>query len=139
MRRKTVLSLGLVALAGITACSGSSQQENAELCQDLTNLQATVASLESPARDATVGDVRGNLDKLDGTWGAVHDDPEVPDDEDAALLQSQQDYRDAIEGVGDDDAFEPYEPATRGIAEGLMRSYQAVRVRLVCPSYLQPG
>jgi hypothetical protein len=134
-----VLSLGLVALAGLAACSGSSPSDNAELCQDLTNLQATAAFLESPPRDATVGDIRGNLDKLDGTWDAVHDSPEVPDDEDAALLQSQQDYRDAIEGVGDDDPFEPYEPATRGIAEGLMRSYQAVRVRLVCPSYLQPG
>ena len=121
------------------ACSHSSSAANAELCQDLTNLQATVSFLEVPPRDATVGDVRGALDKLDGTWQAVHDDAQVPDNEDAALLQSKQDYRDAIEHLGDDDLFAPYVPATRGIAEGLMRSYQAVRVRLVCPSYLQPG
>jgi hypothetical protein len=134
-----VMAVGLVMLSGMAACTGSSHEDNAELCQDLTNLGATVAALEAPPRDATVGDVRGNLDKLDGTWGAVHDDPEVPDDEDEALMQSQEDYRDAIEGVGDDDAFAPYASATRGIAEGLMRSYQSVRVRLVCPSYLQPG
>ena len=134
-----VVLVGLAVLAGAAACSGSSNRDNAELCQDLTNLQATVAFLEAPPRDATVGDVRGGLDKLDGTWEAVHDNPEVPDDEDTALLQSQKDYRDALEGVGDDDAFAPYVNATRGIAEGLMRSYQAVRVRLVCPSYLQPG
>jgi len=29
--------------------------------------------------------------------------------------------------------------ASRGIAEGLVRSYQAVRATLDCPTYLQPG
>jgi hypothetical protein len=136
------MALGAMALAFVVAgvsCSGSPSAGDAELCQDLTNLQATVSFLEAPPHDATVGDVRGALDKLDGTWQAVHDDGKVPDEEDEALQESQQDYRDAIEGVGDDDAFAPYVPQTRGIAEGLMRSYQAVRVRLVCPAYLQPG
>jgi hypothetical protein len=139
MRRLAPATTVLALLVGMTACGRSSSEATAALCQDLTNLQDTVAFLEAPPRDATVGDVRGALDKLDGTWRAVHDDPQVPDDEDAALLQSQKDYRDAIQNVGDDNLFAPYVPATRGIAEGLMRSYQAVRVRLVCPSYLQPG
>jgi hypothetical protein len=128
-----------VLVAALSGCSRGVLGDNADLCQDLTNLQGTVELLASPPRDATVGDVRGNLDKLDGTWDAVHHDPDVPDEEDDALLQSQEDYRDAIEGVGDDDLFAPYVPATRGIAQGLMRAYQAVRVRLVCHSYLQPG
>ena len=138
MRRVALVTAGVVLLAGSVSCSRSGH-DNVELCQDLTNLQATVTELETPPRDATVGDIRGDLDKLDGTWQAVHHDPEVPDEEDDALLTSQQDYRDAIEGIGDDDPFAPYVAATRGIAQGLMRSYQAVRVRLVCPSYLQPG
>jgi hypothetical protein len=128
-----------VLVAAASACSRGGLGDNTDLCQDLTNLQGTVELLASPPRDATVGDVRGNLDKLDGTWDAVHHDPDVPDEEDDSLLQSQEDYRDAIEGVGDDDQFAPYVAATRGIAQGLMRAYQAVRVRLVCPSYLQPG
>jgi hypothetical protein len=139
MRGTAVVVTVFVLLVGMSSCDRSSSDATAALCQDLTNLQDTVAFLEAPPHDATVGDVRGALDKLDGTWRAVHDDAQVPDDEDAALLQSQKDYRDAIEHVGDDDLFAPYMPATRGIGEGLMRSYQAVRVRLVCPSYLQPG
>ena len=109
------------------------------LCQDLTNLAPTVAFLAAPPATATVGEVRGALDKLDSTWQAVHDRADVPDDEDDALLAGQQDYRDVLEGVGDDDSFAPYLPATAGIAQGLAHSYEAVRVRLVCPAYLQPG
>ena len=55
------------------------------------------------------------------------------------MLAGQEDYRDVLEGVGDDDSFAPYLPATAGIAQGLAHSYEAVRVRLVCPAYLQPG
>ena len=139
MRRSALAAAAFALVIALSTCSRGAGGDHAELCQDLTNLQGTMEMLASPPRDATVGEVRGNLDKLDGTWDAIHHDPDVPDDEDDALLQSQEDYRDAIEGVGDDDAFAPYAPATRGIAEGLMRSYQAVRVRLVCPSYLQPG
>jgi hypothetical protein len=134
--RRTATVIGAIVLV---AASCSRGPDNAELCQDLTNLEGTVAYLDSPPRTATVGDVRGSLDKLDGTWEAVHHDRQVPDDEDEALQQSQQDYRDAIDGIGDDDLFAPYASDTRGIGEGLMRAYQAVRVRLVCPAYLQPG
>jgi len=129
----------LVAAAVLVACGGSSSASNADLCQDLTNLQATVAFLAAPPSTATVGDVRGALDKLEATWEAVHDHPDVPDDEDAALLAGRQDYRDAIEGVGDDDAFAPMVASTAGIGQGLERSYDAVRLRLVCAASLQPG
>jgi hypothetical protein len=120
-------------------CGGSSSAATQALCQDLTNLAPTVAFLAAPPSDATVGEVRGALDKLDSTWQAVHDRADVPDDEDDALLAGQEDYRDVLEGVGDDDSFAPYLPATAGIAQGLAHSYEAVRVRLVCPAYLQPG
>lgn len=129
----------LVAAAVLVACGGSSSASNADLCQDLTNLQATVAFLAAPPSTATVGDIRGALDKLEATWEAVHDHPDVPDDEDAALLAGRQDYRDAIEGVGDDDAFAPMVASTAGIGQGLERSYDAVRLRLACPASLQPG
>ena len=129
----------LCALVAMGACTRSSAAASGALCQDLTNLQSTVAYLGMPPRDATVGDVRGALDKIDSTLQALHDDPAVPDDEDKVLLGAQQDYRDAIEGVGDDDAFGPYVPQTTGIAQGLVRAYEMVRVRLVCPANLQPG
>ena len=121
------------------ACGGSSDAVTAALCQDLRNLQSTVAFLAAPPPTATVGEIRGALDKLDSTWQTVHDRADVPDDEDDALLAGQQDYRDAIEGVGDDDAFAPYVPATTGIAQGLEHGYEAVRLRLACSASLQPG
>jgi hypothetical protein len=133
-------ALAIAVLVGVApACSRFGAHDHTELCQDLTNLAATVAFLETPPRNATVGDVRGALDKLDGTLAAVHDDPDVPDAQDDALLQSQDDYRTVIEGVGDDDPFSPYVAASQGIAEGLVRSYQSVRASLDCPTYLQPG
>jgi hypothetical protein len=138
MRRLGALALVLL-LAAAPACSRFGSHDHTQLCQDLTNLAATVSFLETPPRDATVGDVRGALDKLDGTFAAVHDDPDVPDAQDDALLQSQEDYRTVIEGVGDDTGFAPYVAASQGIAEGLVRSYQAVRASLDCPTYLQPG
>jgi hypothetical protein len=138
MHRTSAAVLVAVALFG-SSCSRSSSAANASLCQDLTNLGATVAFLAAPPSTATVGEVRGALDKLDATWQAVHDDRDVPDDEDDALLTAQQDYRDVIEGVGDDDSFAPYVVATAGIGQGLERSYEVVRVRLVCPASLQPG
>ena len=129
----------LAAAVVLVACGGSSSAATAALCQDLTNLQATVAFLAAPPPTATVGDIRGALDKLDSTFQAVHDRPDVPDDEDDALIAGQQDYRDAIEGVGDDDAFAPYVAATAGVARGLEHSYEVVRARLFCPANLQPG
>jgi hypothetical protein len=138
MRRIGVRAL-ILLVAALPSCSRFGSHDHTELCQDLTNLAATVSFLETPPRDATVGDVRGALDKLDGTLAAVHDDPDVPDAQDDALLESQDDYRTVVEGVGDDDAFAPYVEASRGIAEGLVRSYQAVRATLECPTYLQPG
>jgi hypothetical protein len=129
----------LVAVVLWTGCGPSSSAAHADLCQDLTNLQATVAFLAAPPGDATVGDVRGALDKIDSTLQAVHDDEDVPDVEDDALLDAQKAYREAIEGIGDDDAFAPHAAATAGTAQALARTYGAVRVRLVCPSSLQPG
>jgi hypothetical protein len=132
-------SLVIAATVAFSTCGHHTSADHAQLCQDLTNLQATVAFLAAPGPEATVGDVRGALDKLDSTWQTVHDDPDVPDDEDDALLNSQDVYRDLIEGIGDDDVFAPHIAETAGVAQALMRSYQAVRVRLVCSASLQPG
>jgi len=138
MSRTALVSI-LVGALLTPACGRSSAATNAPLCQDLANLQATVVFLSMPPTTATVGEVRGALDKLDSTWAAVHDDEAVPDVEDDALLGAQEDYRDALEGIGDNDSFAPYVATTAGTAQGLERSFEAVRVRLVCPSYLQPG
>jgi hypothetical protein len=116
----------------LVACGPSSASARAELCQDLINLDATVMYLAAPPPDATVGDVRGALEKIDSTWQAVHDDPDVPDAEDAALLDARDAYEDEIHDVGDDDPFATQLSSTRGIAGALADAYEAVRARLAC-------
>lgn len=136
------MSRTLCAVAAIvlwTACGRSSAEARTELCQDLTNLQATVELLTEPPAGSTVGEVRGALDKLDPTWQAVHDDRDVPDDEDQALLDAQETFHDALEGIGDDDPFAPHAAQTAATAQALSQAYDAVRARLACPVSLTPG
>ena len=136
MRRSVWFVLACVLCA---ACGRSSAADNAEICQDLVNLQATVDFLAAPGSATTVGEVRGALDKLDPTLQAVHDDGAVPDAEDDALLDAQDAYRDQIDNLGDDTPFAPIAATTASIAQGLLHSYEAVRQQLACPPDLEPG
>jgi hypothetical protein len=136
------MSRTLCAVAAIvlwTACGPSSTDATTELCQDLTHLQATVDLLAAPPAGSTVGEVRGALDKLDPTWQVVHDDGDVPDGEDKALLDAQEAYHDAIDGIGDDDPFAPHAAETAATAHALSQAYDAVRVGLACPVSATPG
>jgi hypothetical protein len=136
MRGSVLLLVACLALGG---CSRSSAAGNSELCQDLVNLQATVEFLAAPDPSATVGEVRGALDKLDPTFQAVHHDGDVPDSEDDALLDAQQAYRDQIADLGDDTPFAPTMQATASVGQALLHDYEVVRQRLTCPASLEPG
>src|SRR3954470_24677964 len=122
----------------LAACGRASAADHTELCQDLVNLQATVQFLGAPDPSTTVGEVRGALDKLDPTFQAVHDDDAVPDDEDDALLDAQDAYRDQIADLGDDTPFAPTLPATSSVGQALLHDYEVVRQRLACASSLEP-
>jgi hypothetical protein len=136
MRRSVGFVLACLLCA---ACGRSSAAGNAEICQNLVNLQATVDFLAAPGIETTVGEVRGALDKLDPTLQAVHDDDAVPDAEDNALLDAQKAYREQIDNLGDDTPFAPTAATTASIAQGLLHSYEAVRQQLTCPTDLEPG
>ncbi|HEX3299588.1 MAG TPA: hypothetical protein VHW68_05705 [Actinomycetota bacterium] len=135
MRGPAPLVIGCLVLV---ACGRSSAADNTQLCQDLVNLQATVAFLAAPDPSTTVGQVRGALDKLDPTFQAVHNDDNVPDAEDKALLDAQQAYRDQIANMGDDTPFAPTLQATSAIGQALLHDYEVVRLRLACPTNLEP-
>ena len=130
---------GVLACVVFAACGRSAAADHTELCQDLVNLQATVEFLAAPDLSATVGEVRGALDKLDPTFQTVHDDDAVTDDQDDALLDAQDDYRDAIADLGDDTPFGPTASATSSIGQGLLHDYEVVRQQLDCPANLEPG
>jgi hypothetical protein len=130
---------GVLACVVLAGCGGSSAADHTDLCQDLVNLQATVEFLAAPDPSATVGEVRGALDKLDPTFQSVHDDDAVTDDQDDALLDTQDDYRDAIADLGDDTPFAPTAAATSSMGQALLHDYEVVRQQLDCHADLEPG
>jgi hypothetical protein len=131
-RRCAAVAFVGVAVAIAPACGPSSASARQELCSDVSNLQPTVDLLATPPADATVGDVRGALEKIDSTLQAIHDETDVPDAQDDALLDAKDAYDDAIQDFGDDDAFAPHAAAAAGIASGLADAYAAARASLAC-------
>jgi hypothetical protein len=105
------VALGLLAVLAAAACGPSPEEEAADLCRDLRNLDRTFELLLVPPDDATVGEVRGALEKVapfldrlaapDATDGVV----------DAELEVVEEAFRDAFDGLGDDG------PATAADAE----------------------
>jgi hypothetical protein len=123
----------LVAILAVApACQRSEASEAASICGDLVNLRATVVFLEAPSPDATVGEVRGDLAKLDSTVGAVSGSEAVPDAIGDALEDARDDYRDVFDGVGDDDPFASYAAGTSAPARRLGDAYDAAVSALAC-------
>jgi len=120
-----------VALAS-TGCNRSDRAQAASLCQDLRNLRATVSSLEAPTAEATVGEVRGDLEKLASTIGAVDGAASVPDAMGTALSDARDDYRDVLDGIGDDDPFSEVAAEAAAPARRLGGAYDAVVQHLAC-------
>jgi len=123
--------MAAVALAA-TGCNGSDHAQAASLCEDLRNLRATVSSLEAPNTDATVGEVRGDIEKLASTIGAVDGSDAVPDAMGKALSDARDDYRDVLDGIGDDDPFSEAAAEAAAPARRLGGAYDEVVQHLEC-------
>jgi hypothetical protein len=96
------------------------------------NLRATVAFLESPPATATVGEVRGDIEKLDSTIGAVGGSSFVPETTSKQLEDARDDYRDVFDGIGDDDPFSSVADQTVEPARRLGSAYDTVVATLAC-------
>jgi hypothetical protein len=124
---------GVVALLITTsACGPSVSAQRQDLCADLGHLRATVDFLASPPDDASVGEVRADLDKLDPTFGAVSASGTVPRDVVKRLIAEHEAYRAAIEGVGDDERFAAARGAAAAPADGLASAFDSVVAALGC-------
>jgi hypothetical protein len=122
--------MAAVALAA-TGCNRSGQAA-ASLCQDLRNLRATVSFLEAPSAGATVGQVRGDIEKLSSTVGAVDGSDSVPDAMGKAMSDARDDYQDVLNGIGDDDPFSEVAAQAAGPARRLGGAFDAVVQHLAC-------
>ncbi len=127
-------------LAVVSAgCQRSDAADATSICGDLTNLRATMAFLESPNPNATVGEVRGDLAKLESTIGAVGGASLVPEPLGDELEDARDAYRDVFDGIGDDDPFTSVGAEAAAPARRLGAAYDAVVAVLRCGRSPSPG
>jgi hypothetical protein len=132
--RISLAAIACIALVPLAACGGddeSSDEANADVCEERAELTATVASL-APADPSTVtvGDLRDARDQigdqLDDLSDAAADAAEAEFDEVRAAYDQ---YSDVVDGLSDDapvDAAAPDVNAAAGaVVEALDRFYSA--------------
>jgi len=103
----TALVIGVLSLAAAAvACEeGQSQQElEAEACEDLTNLQDSLAGLEASLRgDSTVGEVRDAAENADAAFDEAQSSVgEVAETRIADVESAMDSLRNTIEDLPDD-------------------------------------
>jgi hypothetical protein len=128
--RIAALAVTVAVLA--SACQRSEAGQAASICSDLMNLRATVVFLEAPSATATVGEVRGDIEKLESTIGAVGGSSAVPESIGDELGDARDAYRDLLDGVGDDDPFSSVAAAAAAPARRLGAAYDAAIGALAC-------
>jgi hypothetical protein len=125
-----VAAVVVVLALSATACNRSGEARTASICNDLRNLRATVSFLEAPSPGASVGEVRGDIEKLTSTVSAVEGSDAVPDPMGGAFSAARDDYRDLLDGIGDDDPFSRV--SAEAPARRLGGAYDAVVEQLAC-------
>jgi hypothetical protein len=130
MRTPVVVVLLAVAV-GLPACAGETDVR-AELCSDMGNLAATVQALATTPDDGRIGTVRGDLEKLDPTFGHVSSSGLVEESTLQPLLQAHVGYRDAIWDLGDDETYLAVPVQVRARADDLAVAYAQVVDALGC-------
>jgi hypothetical protein len=121
-----------LAVAGATAGCGPSPEALAEdLCRDLRSFRATFELLEAPPPWASVGEVRGALEKVAPFLERLADAPQTPAPLEDELAEVETAFRDVVEGIGDD---EPASVLVPGDAPArLRRALAASAASLGCP------
>jgi hypothetical protein len=125
-------ALVIASLLTLVGCRPEASDVRSELCGDLGNLRATVEGLAAPPDDARVGSVRGDLEKLDPTFGNVSSSGMVPEETLQPMLQAHVAYRNGIGHLGDDEPFLAVPAQVRVEAAHLYAGYQAVVRSLGC-------
>lgn len=127
---RPVVAMVALALAATACHTATPEEQRASLCAQLVALHATIAFLRDPAPGARVGQVRGDLDKLDPTITQAHTSDVVDDAIGQQLFDAQKDYRSLLSGIGDDDRFSTVGAGGQG--EDLWGAYAAVTEQLGC-------
>jgi hypothetical protein len=127
-----VAAVIVVLALSATACNGTGEARTASICDDLRNLRATVSFLEAPSAGTSVGEVRGDIEKLTSTVSAVEGSDAVPDPMGEEFSAARDDYRDLLDGIGDDDPFSKVAAEAAAPARRLGGAYDEVVDDLAC-------
>jgi len=93
-----------VAVAAVTAsCEPSPEALAEDLCRDLRSFGATFELLEAPPPGASVGEVRGALEKVAPFLERLADAPQTPPPLEDELAGVETAFRDVVDGIGDDE------------------------------------
>ena len=122
----------VLACLAFAACSRAPADVHADLCSDMGNLHATVVELTRTPEDGRIGAVRGDLEKLDPTFGNVSRSGLVPEPVLQPMLQAHVGYRDEIWELGDDETYRAVPPEVRAMADDLLVAYEDVVAALGC-------
>jgi len=136
VRRRRALSSVLVVLvtsAIASACAPSEDEEVTDVCDDLRSLRATFDLLLEPPEGATVGEVRGALEKVapvlarasavDATDAAVDD----------GIDDAVEAFRDGLDGLGDDEPASLAKPRLTEARSRMHGAVDAATASLGCP------
>lgn len=121
-----------IVTASSVSCGGSPGDERAALCEDLGNLAATVELVANPPVDATAGDVRGAIEKLDPTIEQAEDASVLPDDDADGLRADQEAALEALKGIGDDTPVLEVPREALAPTDALVARYRTLVVTLGC-------
>jgi hypothetical protein len=130
MRRRPFLASVIVAAVVLPACRPTTQEEVADLCGDLRNLRDTFTLILAPPSEASLGEVRGALEKVAPFLDRVAKVDVTSPAIDAEIEEVTDAVRDGLEGLGDDEpatrADEPLGPARLRLASVLADAASAL-------------
>lgn len=126
------LVIGALLIVLVGSCAPSPRDERTSLCENLGHLEATVVVFSTPPADATVGQVRGAIEKLDPTISNAEDADVVADADAEALRTEHEAALEALEPYGDDTPLADVPPERLAPASALASRYRATVASLGC-------
>lgn len=131
-RRHAVALAG--ALLALASCGPSAAEEATDLCGDLRSFGATFDLLLERQPDATVGEVRGALEKVTPFLDRVMALEASAEPLDAEIAAVEEAFREALEGLGDDEPSSSADNALDPERPRLARVLAAAAAALGCPT-----
>jgi hypothetical protein len=129
---RSLATLVIVALAAMTSCGPSADEEAADLCRDLGSLRATFHLVLAPPTGATVGQVRGAVEKVAPILTRAAGTQETAEALDERIDDTVEAFRDGLDDLGDDEPASAADPRLAAVRPRLADAVEDVAAALGC-------